>query len=78
MGCWKLAFVSISGIWSYLYIVHFIPAYMMIGMESTAVHHAFQSILMTLRNKTDVGGGVGNGTQNYNNKMKRNSGYNMF
>lgn len=57
MECWKLAFVHISGIWSYLCIVYFIPAYMMIGMESTAVQHNFHSILMALSNKTDVGVG---------------------
>ena len=27
----------------------------MIGMESTAAHHHFHSILMALGNKTDVG-----------------------
>lgn len=55
MECWKLTFVSISGIWRYLRIFQFIPAYMMIGMESTAVNHDFHPILMVLCNKTDVG-----------------------
>lgn len=47
----------------------------MIGMESAAVKHDFHSVLMELDNKTDVGWGVGNGTLNYNNKLKRNSEY---
>lgn len=49
-----LAFVNISRIWSYLCTLHFMPAYMMIGM-GTAVDHGFHSILMALSKKNRCG-----------------------
>lgn len=78
MESWLLAFVNISRIWSYLCTLHFMPAYMMIGM-GTAVDHGFHSILMALSKKKQMWKGeVGNGAENYTNKVKRNSGYNIF